>query len=256
MIRESWRPEKVPLFCAGLWATFKLYYMYHSPGPNRTTLCNHTHTHIYSFHTNILGQDGVTRVTGLTMLRYNQHVFRRTTGQFVEEIWESKLCSENFAIWEFRAKFAMHCAKFELNINFDTGDFIEQLTLFVLRYGIRTTFGWSAPLPKTGALNSSQENGLRFRTISSFQLCALGGVWGAGKAPSPRSCSVPAACSLWAGNLQGVSLGRCMGCGGGEGRSSIQLPRQTKTNHLALMAYGGSAFNQKPQAVKRTDSGR
>lgn len=80
MIRESWRPEKVPLFCAGLWATFKLYYMYHSPGPNRTTLCNHTHTHIYSFHTNILGQDGVTRVTGLTMLRYNQHVFRRTTG--------------------------------------------------------------------------------------------------------------------------------------------------------------------------------
>lgn len=60
--------------------------------------------------------------------------------------------NRNFAVKtllseSFVPSFAMHCAKFELNINFDTGDFIEQLTLFVLRYGIRRTFGWSALLP-------------------------------------------------------------------------------------------------------------
>lgn len=60
--------------------------------------------------------------------------------------------NRNFAVKtllseSFVPSFAMHCAKFELNINFDTGDFIEQLTLFVLRYGIRRTFRWSAPRP-------------------------------------------------------------------------------------------------------------
>lgn len=74
------------------------------------------------------------------MLRYNQHVSRTVEtffSSYVEEICEENenLCWENFAILraEFGSSFAMLCP---LYINFDTGDFIEQLTLFVPRDGM------------------------------------------------------------------------------------------------------------------------
>lgn len=83
----------------------------------------------------MLRLDSVTRVKGAkpTMLRYNQHVFRTVETFFSEE--NENLCWENFAILheEFGSSFAMHCP---LYINFDTGDFIEQLTLFVPRDGM------------------------------------------------------------------------------------------------------------------------
>lgn len=102
--------------------------------------------------------------------------------QFVEEMSRMKtsagetLLSAARRVWH---KFVQCIVqKFEPNINFDTEDFIEQLTLFVPRTGMTyvSNAGNGASATTTGALHSSQENGLRFRTISSFQLCALGGV--------------------------------------------------------------------------------